>query len=110
MVQLRPLTLLVLIVALPLGSSAVTAVVVSRHYERKIDRITEERQTYAALANSALGMSERAFIFARGYQETLNTCLEQLYRPTELELVATKQLKKGGLGGPSTVREQSRLP
>lgn len=110
MVQLRPLTLLVLIAVPPLGSSAVTAWVVSRHYERKIERITEERQGYLALASSAVGLSDRAFVFARGYQETLNTCLEQLYRPTELELVATKQLKKGGLGGPSTVREQSRLP
>ena len=110
MVQLRPLSLLVLVLAPPLGASLVVAGFTSQYYERKIDRLTEERQVYSALANNALGMSDRAFLFARGYQETLDVCLTQLYRPTELELVATKNLKKGGLGGPSTIREQSRLP
>lgn len=110
MVQLRLLTLLVLIAVPTLGASAVAVFVVSRNYDRKIERLTEERQTYSALANSALGMSDRAFIFARGYQETLDVCLTQLYRPTDLELVATKNPKKGGLGGPRTVWEQSRLP
>jgi len=110
MVQLRPLTLLVLIAVPPLGASAIAAAIVSRHYERKVERITEERQGYLALASSAVNLSDRAFVFAHGYQDTLDICLAQLYRPAEIDLVAIKNTKKGGIGGPGNVRQQSRLP
>lgn len=111
MVQLRPLTLLVLIALPPVVAVAVTAGFTSEYYGRKIERLAEERKIYATLADSALGLSDRAFIFAHGYQETLDICLSRIYAPTAMAAeLAAPTSRKGGLGGPSTVREQSRLP
>lgn len=83
---------------------------VSLEYERKIERMQEEKEAFMAIANSAVTMSDKAFAFAQGYQEVLDTCMQRLYsRPTESP-VAASRLKKGGIGGPVDVRKQDRLP
>jgi len=110
MIQLRPLTLCVLMIVPACSLSAASATGVSWTYERKLERVQEERQTYTALANSAMGMSERAFSFAQKYQETLGICMAKLYGRDTLELMQAASYKKGGIGGPLDVRKQSRLP
>lgn len=113
MVQLRPLTLIALMVVPACGFSAASAAGTSWSYERKLERITEERQVYMQVANSAVSMSNRAFNFAQKYQETLDICMTKLYGQSTMDLVSTNakaNLKKGGVGGPLDVRKQSRLP
>lgn len=111
MVELRPLTLIALMVIPSCGLSAASAVGTSWQYERKLTRIQEERQVYMSIANSAVDMSDRAFSFAQRYQETLNICMTKLYGRDTLELVQqASNPKKGGVGGPLDVRKQSRLP
>ena len=105
MVQLRWLT----IVALILCSGVVGAVGASVRYEGKLTRVTEERATYFAIANNALAMSDRAFIFASGYQETLDICLSRMYA-TPTTVAVTTATKKGGLGGPDSLRGNGKLP
>jgi len=108
MVQLRPLTLVVFAATFGgLGASAAAYT-----YEQKLVRVTEEREGYLALADKALATSDRALTFAQGYQEVLDTCMTRLYSsPTTVPVVAVKQIPfKGGIGGPNTMRGNSRLP
>lgn len=79
-------------------------------YEKKLERIQEERESYMAIANSAVSMSDKAFAFAQGYQEVLDTCMQRLYSSPVESPVAASRLKKGGVGGPVDVRKQDRLP
>lgn len=108
-VQLRLVTLLFLFVSLPaLGAAGMWFV-----SERKLQRIREERAIYAELANKAVEMSDKAMMFAYGYQQVLDTCMVRLYaQPLSVENVASNKGKprKGGLGGPDPVRGSSRLP
>lgn len=109
LVQLRPLTLLFLIVSLPaLGAAGMWYV-----DSRKMQRVQEERAIYAELANKAVDMSDKAMMFAYGYQQVLDTCMVRLYSQTPtIENVAVSKKKhvKGGLGGPDPLRGPSRLP
>lgn len=107
MALLRPIAVLCLMTA----SCGVGAAGASYRYEQKIVRITEEREGYLALAERAMGMSDKALTFASGYQEVLSTCMSRLYsNPTTDPVVANVNHKKGGIGGPVDVRKQSRLP
>jgi hypothetical protein len=110
MVQLRPLTLVALMVVPTFSVSAACAAGTAWSYERKLERISEERQVYMTLANSAVSMSDRSFNFALKYQETLSICMTKLYGRDTVELVQAANPKKGGIGGPLDVRKQSRLP
>ena len=107
MLQLRPMTVIALVVcSCALGASGATL-----KYREKILRLEEERAGYMALAKSAVGMSDRALHFAQGYQATLDICMTRLYAPTASALVVSnKPLGKGGVGGPNSVRGDSRLP
>lgn len=111
MVQLRPLTLIALVVVPACGFSAASAAGMAYTYERKLERITEERQAYLALAQNAVGMSDRAFTFARRYQDTLELCMTRAYPPGVYAQIATFPAPhKGGVGGPIDARSPSRLP
>jgi len=110
MVQLRPLTLIVLIAVPACSLSAVSAAGTSWTYARKLERIQEERRVYTSIANVAVDMSNRSFIFAQKYQESLDICLTKLYGQDTMALVQKTNPKKGGIGGPVDVRKQSRLP
>ena len=108
MLRLRPLTVVMLVfVSWGLGAACTAS-----RYEQKIVRITEEREGYLALANTATGTSTRALTFALGYQQVLDTCLERLYRdPTTQPVVVVKPASlKGGIGGPNILRGDGRLP
>lgn len=81
-------------------------------YEQKILRAAEEREGYRALADTAIATSSRALSFALGYQQVLDTCMAQLYRPSlEVSGVVVKsRSNKGGVGGPNATRGNSKLP
>lgn len=110
MIQVRPLTLIVLIAVPACSLSAVSAAGTSWTYARKLERIQEERQVYTSIANAAVDMSSRSFIFAHGYQESLDICLIKLYGQDTMALVQKANPKKGGVGGPLDVRKSGRLP
>lgn len=107
MALLRPFIVLCLMTV----SCGIGAAGASYTYERKLLRITEEKDVYMALAEQAVAMSDKSLAFAQKYQEVLNTCMTRLYSsPTTEQVVTTINPKKGGIGGPLDVRKQSRLP
>jgi hypothetical protein len=108
MLRLHPLTAVMLVFVSGSTGAACTA----HKYEQKITRITEDREAYLALAQTAMGTSTRSLTFALGYQEVLDTCLQRLYRsPSTLPVVVAKPISlKGGIGGPNTLRGDSRIP
>jgi len=107
MALLRPFIVLCLMTV----SCGVGAAGASYTYEQKLLRISEEREGYRKLAEKAVEMSDKALVFAHGYQDVLSTCMSRLYSsPTTDPVVATVNHKRGGIGGPIDVRKQSRLP
>jgi hypothetical protein len=107
MALVRPLIVLCLMTA----SCGIGALGTRYTYERKLLRITEEKDVYTAIALQAIAMSDKSLIFAQEYQDVLNTCMTRLYSsPTTEQVVTTVSPKKGGIGGPIDVRKQSRLP
>jgi hypothetical protein len=107
MALVRPFIVLCLMTA----SCGIGAFGASYTYERKLLRITEEKDGYMAIAHQAVAMSDKSLIFAQGYQDVLNTCMSRLHSSPTTEPVVTRvSPKKGGIGGPIDVRKQSRLP
>jgi hypothetical protein len=107
MVLVRPLIVLCLMAA----SCGVGAAGMRYKDEQRFLRLTEEREGYMALAEKAMAMSDKALVFAHGYQLVLDTCLERIYSsPTTEQAVMNIRPKKGGIGGPNTLRGDSRLP
>ena len=96
-------------IATILFSGLIGGVVTAAVYERKLTRVAEERAIYFALATSAVAMSDKAFTFASGYQETLDICLSRMYA-TPTTVAVTTATKKGGLGGPDSLRGNGKLP
>ena len=108
MLRLHPLTAVMLVFV----SGSTGAACAAHQYEQKIMRVTEDREAYIALAHTAMGTSTRSLTFALGYQEVLDMCLQRLYHtPATLPVVAVKPISiKGGIGGPNTLRGDSRIP
>ncbi len=107
MALLRPIAVLCLMTA----SCGVGIAGASYTYERKLLRISEEREVYRVLTGKAVAMSDKSLVFAQGYQEVLTTCMTRLYSsPTTEPVVTTPNKKRGGIGGPFDVRKPSRLP
>ena len=100
---------LITALALSLCSGIVGAAGTSVVYERKLTRLAEERAIYTAIASHALAMSDKAFTFASGYQETLDICLSRMYA-TPTTVAVLPHVFKGGLGGPDPLRRSSPLP
>ena len=108
MVKLRLTTF----VALLLVSAGLGVLVASWFCVLRIERLREEREECALLANRAATMSAKALTFAQGFQTTLEVCLTRLYTPTLMEAGTKYNLPKGkgGMGGPINVRGTSKLP
>lgn len=112
MLQLRPVVWIISLLLLSSMSGVAGASFTARAYERKIQRLSEEREVYMLLSQQAISMSERSLSFTLQNQETLSTCIERLYAaPTAVPVVTTKKFSgKGGIGGPNVRRGESRLP
>jgi hypothetical protein len=107
MLLLRPLILLCLIAA----SCGVGVVGSSYTYEKKLSRISDEREGYRLLTIKAMAMSDKVLVFAEKYQEGLSACMSRVYRTPVIEPgVAVVNYAAGGRGGPFTVRSADRLP
>lgn len=108
---MRMLLRLVFFLFLMLACSGIGAAGSSHVSNKKLVRLTEERDGYKALAEKAMMMSEKSLVFAQGYQEVLILCGVRLNTVSTFEQVEVSvPRKKGGIGGPVILRKQSLLP